>query len=292
MGRPEARIPEHQPMKALADYLRQLRRALGSPSYRRLGALVHVEQQSLSQTANGNRVGWGRVLLYVQALRAYNPQAVTVTELATLKQLHQVGEQQHRVAATGSLRRRQSVAFWAEVDSVTAVAAHTTARHRPPGQWELTPGITDGARLNAAHTVDGLYIVLVDVAASCHIDLLQPNRSKLRSTPDDFSWFGETHTDRARPIPEVRHPSELTRVVLVDVVRLCGGTEGDCSAWLAAWDRLHRTAPGDGPSRLPPSAGRLPMRPSARQRPPQDSSLSDWPGHVMRRPVALGRLAT
>lgn len=291
MGRPEARIPEHRPMKALADYLRHLRHQAGSPSYRTLGALVHVEQQSLSQTANGHRVGWGRVLLYAQALRRYDPQAVNPTELATLKQLHQAGERQFQAVTTRNLRRRQSTAFWSEVDAVTTLGAHTAARHRPPGRWELTPGITDMAQFNGVRTVADLYTVLTGVAARYGIDLVDTSRSRPRPADRQFSWFDAAPAQPARHVPQVAHPDQLTSSLLSEIVRLCGGTEGDCTAWLSIWRRVQPTTSGE--SRLQAPVLRPPDPPD---RPPITGAVprqrADWPGEVLRRPDALGTLTT
>uniref|UniRef100_UPI003F496966 hypothetical protein n=1 Tax=Actinoplanes sp. CA-151224 TaxID=3239904 RepID=UPI003F496966 len=289
MGRPEVTIPENRPMKAMAEQLRRLRRASGSPSYRLLGELVHVEQQSLSQTANGNRVGWGRVLLYVQALREHNPRAVTVTDLATLKHLHDLGERQYRETAMRHMRRRQSTGtLWSEIDSTAGMTAYTTARHRPPGQWELTPGVTDSYHLGALRTIDGLFSLLNQVAGRHGIDLAHPYRSHPR--PAGFSWFGED-TKPERPIPQLMLPRELTTTSLAAAVRACGGTEGDCVAWLAAWERIHRAQKDDGDTAHPrflPPAEPPPATRAGAHRSGANQMISDaWPGRLLRRPATL-----
>uniref|UniRef100_UPI003F494880 hypothetical protein n=1 Tax=Actinoplanes sp. CA-084688 TaxID=3239901 RepID=UPI003F494880 len=301
MGRPEVPIPEHRPMKAMADYLRHLRQGIGAPSYRRLGDLVHVEQQSLSQTANGNRVGWGRVLLYVQALRRHNEQAVTAIELATLKQLHQLGERKYQLETTRNLRRRQSNTFWSEVDAVTSTASYTAARHRPPGQWDLTVGVTDPTRLSAIHDLTGLYILLTEVAVRYGLDLAEPRRSRPREI-NKFSWFGN-ETAPAPPTPQLRHPEELTAKNMTAVIRACGGTEGDCTAWLASLERIHRIARAAAaaaaaaeedvvrpPWRLLPPAEPPPpaFRHGAHRSRANRQVSSSWPGGALRRPAALG----
>jgi hypothetical protein len=286
MGRPETPIPGDRPMKALAEHLRHLRRTAGSPSYRKLGALVHVEQQSLSQTANGKRVGWGRVLQYVEAINCYKPEIVTLEDVATLKELHSAGERQYQLAADRSIRRRQSSALWHEIDSATTVSAHTVAMRRS-GQWETTRGVTDVRQLNTARTLTHLYHFLADVAAGHGIDLQNPARSQLTST---FRWFSPASDQPATP--RIRHPHDLTLPLLLDVVRLCNGTDGDCSAWQSAWERIHRTAPkppsspADNAERVPPD--NPPELLGGPQRSSRGTTLWSWPGNVLRRPAALG----
>lgn len=289
MGRPETPIPEKRPMAAMANHLRHLRRNAGSPSYRTLGALVHVEQQSLSQTANGNRVGWGRVLLYVQALRLHNPQSITTTDLATLKSLHQLGEQRFHSMATRALRSQQSKALWAEIDNTTAGTVGTQGR-RATGRWTLTPGITDAGRLNTVQTMTELFTLLTGTAAGRGIDLLNPRRSRAHPA-QPFSWFGDKAEPPTPAVPHIREPHELTLDTMTEIIRICGGNDGDCTAWLAAWERVHRNTRDNGPPPTPP----LPALPApVRTAPPvmpRNPLLPGWPGKVMRRPAATGVLA-
>ncbi|MEU7903570.1 hypothetical protein [Actinoplanes sp. NPDC049118] len=295
MARPEAPIPEHRPMKALAEHLRQLRQAAGSPSYRTLGRLVHLEQQSLSQTANGRRVGWGRVLHYIDALRRHNPEAVSLGDIATLKQLYDACERQFQLTTHRGIRHRQSTALWEEIDSVNALSSRTTARHRA-GRWDTTPGITDVRQLNTARDRTDLYHCLTDIAAGHGLDLKNPARSRpTRPAPAAFSWFGTTPAEPAPApaIPQVRHPDDLTLPLLLQIVRLCGGTDGDDSAWHSTWERIHRAAPKDpvGPADgdPEPATGNPPATtPIITQRFPQGSPVWRWPGNALRRPAALG----
>jgi hypothetical protein len=93
-GRPEAAIPPDAPAKELAEYLRNLRRAVGAPSYRRLGLLVYTAHNALSQTADGRLVGWPSVVRYLQALSRYaqgagRPDVVTEMAVADIRKLHE-----------------------------------------------------------------------------------------------------------------------------------------------------------------------------------------------------------
>lgn len=285
-------------MRDLACYLRYLRAEAGSPSYRTLGALMHLKQNSLSQTANGQRVGWGRVLLYVDALRRHQPTAVSLDELAKLKKLHEAGErqhQQHQLHLGRSGRPRQNTTLWDEIDGVIAQSARDAARTRAPGQWNTTRDVTDVRKLNHARTRTDLYRVLTAVAEARGIDLTDPARSRhARPAPPAFSWFGGTPAAPAPTpaTPRVRHPNELTLPLLLHIVQLCGGTDGDRLAWQSAWERVHRTPP-DGPGHDRKPAAKPPdlITPAlTAQRDPHDSILSRWPGRALRRPAAL-RLA-
>jgi len=277
-------------MRDLADYLR---RQAGSPSYRTLGGLMHLKQNSLSQTANGKRVGWGRVLLYVDALRRYQPTAVGINDIAELKKLHEAGERQHQLHLGRGSRLRQNTALWDEIDGVIAQSARDAARTRAPGQWNTTRDVTDVRKLNSARNRTDLYHVLTGVAEIRGIDLTEPARSRFaRPAPPAFSWFGATPAEPAPApaTPQVRHPDELTLPLLLHIVQLCGGTDGDRLAWQSAWERVHRTPP-DGPDngRKPGAEPPDLITPAlTAQRLPHDSILSRWPGRAMRRPTAVG----
>lgn len=279
-------------MKPLADCLRRLRRGAGSPSYRALGRLVHVEQQSLSQTANGSRVGWGRVLLYVEALRAYDPRAVTPDELAELKALHDAGEHQYQLINDRGIRHRQSTALWQEIDSTTALSAHTAALNRAPGRWDTTRGVTDVRQLNRARDLIDLCRFLVEVADARGVDLGYPGQA--RRPLSAFSWFGDTPAMPAPAVPKLQRPQDLTLPLLIEIVRLCGGTDGDCQAWQSAWERIHRTVTRNNPGARPGSNGRVSASDGTATidlvtpRLPRDSGARGWPGRVLRRPAALG----
>lgn len=307
MARPETPIPERRPMKALAECLRRLRREAGSPTYRTLSKLVYLEQQSLSQTANGHRVGWGRVLRYVEALRAYQPAAVTTADLAELKQLHQAGERQATMEADRSIGRRQTAALWDEIDSATALSAATAARTRRPGQWHTTRGVTDVRQLNKAINIAELHQCLLEVTERHGLDLRKPSPRPTLTAAPAFSWFGATGTPAVRPahlaapvVPRVRGPQDLTLIRLLDVIRACGGTDGDCHAWQSAWDRIARIAAAATSTTEQTDAELLsqadptvtdspPTLLKGTERFPAESPLWRWPGTRMRRPNALGR---
>ncbi|MFC4066808.1 hypothetical protein [Actinoplanes subglobosus] len=278
MGRPETPIPQGRPMRAMANHLRHLRQTAGAPSYRTLSRHVHVEQQSLSQTANGTRVGWGRVLLYVQALRIHDEAAVSYADLATLKELWQLGEQQYQTMATRALRRRQSHdAFWDEIDN-------PVGRMPPADSWTLTPGITDVTRLATLRTTIGLYTLLLEITARRGIDLAAPRRS--RPAAPAFSWFGPSSPAPTVPVvPRIRDATDITPDALALAVQACGGTDGDRAAWLATLQRINRDA-DHGPPRLPTD-------PAARSHLGRDRHrLTQLAGTVMRRPDARGLLPT
>jgi len=294
MARPEAPIPDHRPMKAVAECLRQLRREAGQPSYRRLGQLVHLEQQSLSQTANGKRVGWLRILNYVEALRLYNPEAVTPDDLAALKQLYEAGERQHTLQIERGINRRCNAAIWEEIDSATVLSARSAERSRAPGQWDITPGVTDVRQLNTAVSVSSIYLFLINLATSRGINVRRPPRPRLVTTTEPaFSWFGGTPATPPPMPPQIPDPAALTLPLLLEVVRLCGGTDGDCRAWQSAWERVHR-APA--PTKRPPAdhtgtaTDRQAAPPEKPKRFPHGSTVWRWPGNVMRRPEALGEV--
>ena len=294
MTRPEAPIPGYRPMREVAEYLRHLRHEAGSPSYRTLGALMHLKQNSLSQTANGKRVGWGRVLLYVDALRRHKPTAVSIDDLAQLKKLHDAGEREHQRHISEGNRQRQSTALWEEIDGVIAQSAHAAARTRAPGQWSLTHGVTNVSKLNTARHRADLYYFLTEITEAHGIDLKMPAHSRFtRPKTAPFSWFGTTSAEPvAKPdTPQIRHPNELTLPLLLEVVQLCGGTDGDRLAWQSAWERIHRTPPDKTGSDQKPATPPPPDRITpalATQRLHRDSVLSRWPGNRMRRPTANG----
>jgi len=298
MARPEAPIPEHRPMKAVAECLRRLRHEAGRPSYRRLGQLVHLEQQSLSQTANGKKVGWGRILIYVKALRLHNPEAVTPDDLAELKELYEAGERRHMLLIERGINRRRSDALWEEIDSAIALSALSAERSRAPGQWAITPGVTDVGQLNTAVNASNIYLFLVNLASSRGIDIRRPPRPRLVTTTETataFTWFGGDTPAAPAPVPpQIPEPAALTLALLLEVVQLCGGTDGDCKAWQSAWERVHRVR---APAEIHPPPGptgaatdRWATAPDRSTRFPHGSAVWRWPGNVMRRPDALGQV--
>ncbi|WP_306215887.1 helix-turn-helix domain-containing protein, partial [Actinoplanes sp. RD1] len=264
--------------------LRQYRRDAGSPSYRALAKLVHVQQNSLSQIANGKRVGWGRVLLYVEALRMVDPSVVTTLQLAELKQLHDVGERRHEIFTEQSLRQWRRARFWDQVDAVTEVSARAASKLRPPGRWDTTPRVTDVARLNLTRHLKDLYVLLHEVAAGFDIDLHNPSRSRPGTTIAGFEWFAAAEQRPSPSTPQVRQAGELTLPLLLEVVRLCGGTDGDCRAWQSTWDRLHREASSRSPQTEPD-------RPPIDLLIPADAQGPNPPGRH-RRPKTLARTRT
>jgi hypothetical protein len=71
----EKPIPDNAHGKEIGEYLRALRRAAGSPTYRELASIAKVEHHTLSQTANGRRIcGAAAVKQYVDAVRQYGDQ--------------------------------------------------------------------------------------------------------------------------------------------------------------------------------------------------------------------------
>jgi hypothetical protein len=70
-GRPETPVPADADAKELAEFLRALRHAAGSPAYRTLGAGAWRGQSSMSKTANGRVPEWQAVEIYQAAVTAW-----------------------------------------------------------------------------------------------------------------------------------------------------------------------------------------------------------------------------
>src|SRR5438874_13465558 len=137
MGRPEAPIPANAPAKALAEFLRDLRRQAGGPGYRELGELVFTRHNALSQTVDGRYVGWARVQKYVAALRAYcrradRPDVITTEALATLREIHREMVEAARARRTGR-RATRLRRVWAQHPELAAGRPPPDSR-RPPAR--------------------------------------------------------------------------------------------------------------------------------------------------------------
>jgi hypothetical protein len=256
-GRPETVIPDDAPAKELAEYLRTLRRVLGSPSYRELGLLVYTAHNALSQTADGRFVGWASIVRYVDALRKYarregKPDVVTDVVVANLRRLHErtSASRRREPSKTVAARRNRRVAeLWAEHEHVQA--AHSLRRQRQlPGGWP-TPEVSDRLRLNPVDSVADLLAQLDTLVNESGVDVGRlrwgyhgAGRNSLVTLYRDGRPAG------ASPEWEMltgRRPATIELVL--NVVALCGGTAGDRYAWESVWQRVTtvpaRPAPAD-----------------------------------------------
>jgi len=225
MGRPEAPIPATAPAKALAEYLRSLRRRAGSPGYRDLGRLVYARHNALSQTADGRYVGWARVQKYVDALNAYrraggHPDVVTADDVAELRVLHRQLADATRRAARARRSGRQVgrlQRMWADHPDLAAVRA----MRAPTGAPQDDPALWD--RLHRAGSLGDL--------VGCLNDLVR----RAETGPPSSSWFHAGDRAAWDMLTGRTHPDlEL----VLRVVRDCGGTDRDCLLWESAWHRI------------------------------------------------------
>ena len=300
-------IPDSRPAKQIGEYLRELRRGAGNPSYRLLDDLGYTKHNALSQIADGRYVGWARVLKYVAVLRQYQPGSVTDTDLAELRRLHDEARARIESTQIGTKGKTAIRDMWTDFDTSTSVTAILAASTRAPGQWEMTR-LTDWRRLNAAVTVDDLVDCLYDLIHSRQTDLHELQYGCSRASR--FSWFA-TPAQASGPLrPAERHEwlvltkrREATLPVLLTLVRGCGGTDGDCQAWEGAWNRVTTTAPTVGmqllmPAVYPPPAVEATPAPQpevpttasdttgsdSARRLSKNRALLSWPGQLARRP--------
>jgi hypothetical protein len=282
MGRPEKPIPDHLPMKALACQLRQLRHDAGNPSYRQLGQLVHVQHHTLSQIANGGRVGWGRVLLYIKALQQHRPDIITNTVVATLQTLHAAGERRYQQDLERRMRRQRSAAFWDTIETASTLSARSAPAAHAPEQQGFTAGITDPEQLTFIEDIRDLHRLLFDVALRHGIDITNPDRATPQ--PGDFAWFDtEPAAAVAAGTPPIRQYEDMSLALVLHYIRLCGGTDGDCQAWQSTWDRLHTKTDDSSPFR------QILEQLTAGDEPQPRRSSPLWPGTFLRRPAAQHR---
>jgi hypothetical protein len=238
VGRREVPVPDDAPAKPLADYLRQLRRDAGNPGYRQLGELAFCTHHALSQSVDGRYIPWSAVERYVKALAKHSPGVVTEDDWLELKKLHAVIDEVH---SQERLRKKQKTKgartsgrvgqFWDEHDEARQVAQEAAAT-RAPGQWHTTR-LATARGLNTAQTFADLALVLKHLIT----------RQTLVAGPPT-SQGGEG-------IPQL-HPLErqvlssgkdATLDQVMALVRLYGGTDGDCLAWKSAWDRISTSGP-------------------------------------------------
>jgi hypothetical protein len=266
VGRPEAPVPEGAPAKELAEYLRDLRRKAGNPSYRVLGELVFIRHNALSQSVDGRYVGWARVQRYVDALRAYRrardqPDVVHDVDVAELRRLHERAAAEVRARSQPARRTSRLVRLWAEQEDLAAARSLRTPPEPPPPPAAPVAGDADRRRLEAATTVADLLGCLNDLVLSAKIDLEELRRGPDGSAP--ASWFDPGGSDEwlmltGRRVPDLN--------LMLALVRRCGGTEADCLAWRAAWHEIAEPAgwhalAGAVPARTAAAAGAVSARP-------------------------------
>ena len=235
MGRPEAPVPDGAPAKELAEYLRDLRRKAGNPSYRVLGELVFIRHNALSQSVDGRYVGWARVQRYVDALRAYRqahgqPDVVHDVDVAELRRLHERAAAEVRARSQPARRTSRLVRLWAEQEDLAAARSLRTPPVEPAPPAPPVAGYTDRRRLEAATTLADLLGCLNDLVVSAQVDL-----EELRRGPDgsaSTSWFDPGGSPEWLMLTGRRAPNLNLMMALV---HRCGATESDCLAWRAAW---------------------------------------------------------
>jgi hypothetical protein len=276
MGAPEKHIPADAPAKRLAERLRELRRAAGTPSYRQMGRAVYAQHNTLSRVASGEYVTWPSVENYVSALKAVGGR-VTDDQVDELRELWQEAKIRHTaqpaadapttVTPTMTINVPTAenfanfaipfpVPLFARVtgksvpDSVVHTWLPTSGPHvsyqyhqRPelgvvsPRPWDDSP-----TELAEIMTTQALVAALNDLVQEHRIDLRE-----LRTEPGahDFTRFGGvSHRDgeEAWEVLTGRRAPSLSAVYRI-VVHICGRPERDFHAWSAAWQRVQQTQP-------------------------------------------------
>jgi hypothetical protein len=285
-GRPESRISDDAPAKAMAEKLRSLRIAIGSPSYRTLGELTFLRHNALSKTASGCYVTWQRVERYIAALNLYRDGAVTDEDRAELRRLHQLARKNHHATKKddGETGRqgasRSGNELLKQVQITLDTSAWEAAYTRAPGQWHITH-LAYPRELGTAQCLHELIECMAGIARGAGLlssDLAGSPRTTVEA-PQRESW--EPLSAEAYDMLTGKRPPDLG--VALDFLKRCGGTEGDGLAWTGAWKRvehaicLHRV-------RVLPDAHTARGTASVPASPPPD-----WPPAAQRRALPAQR---
>ncbi|SRR6266540_946646 len=240
MGAREKQIPDTAPAKRLAERLRELRRAAGTPSYRAMGKAIYVQHNTLSRVASGEYVTWPCVEQYLRGLAALGG-SVSDDQVEELRGLWREGKRQHGAGTAATTEDRASVVMvddrtriviFPSVPDLPSIAAQLV---EPQYRVRLESGPATGSpRIS---TEQALVAALNDLVQSRRIDVRElrgrPQVGEfgrpdgLSATGDDEAW--EVLTGRRSPtLPVVRR-------IVVDI---CGCPESQLPYWEAA---LHRT---------------------------------------------------
>jgi hypothetical protein len=232
----EKPIPDDAHGRDIGEYLRALRQAAGSPTYRELASIAKVEHHTLSQTANGQRIcGAAAIKQYVDAVRQYaDRQGVDLT-----------------AAMRPSAGRFQVDPDVDVLDQALAVRTRLESRRRSRATRAADPPVPEQrvpdppkvpASLSRANALDELLVALREMIADRGWDLTA-------------SRVANHH----RPVPEYLLGREAQRVltgrrwlnatVYARILEACGAgyMHGDTFVpyqpdWAAAW---HRVRPAD-----------------------------------------------
>lgn len=232
-GRKEKAILYHLPAYEMAKYLRGLRVEAGTPSYRTLGRLAFAAHNRLSQIASGRYVQWESVLLFLKALEEHCPGTVTPVHVGELKVLHGQAAARNQARKLASPRGASRL-LWRQTDRDLREPGERAAANRAAGTWHTTDAVWI-SRLNALVRRRDLYTLL--------------QQKMLADTPQDEPEADAVNAE-GQPIARLIPLDSLNLEQILQVIKDLGGSDGDCLAWSAAWERtkpLTRTVPQPRP---------------------------------------------
>jgi hypothetical protein len=243
MSTRERPIPEDAPAKKLAERLRELRRAAGTPSYRDMGRAVFVKHNTLSRVASGKYVRWPCVEQYIDALNKVGGN-VTEHEIRELRALWEEARRRHydqvaaktRAAAEkASAAGEHSLIMWMEPRTTQARAE----REPESSQGSPAPSSTRQSLLGAIDTEADLVAALNDLVQEKRIDLRELRRPRLahdfinRKSPQQDVEAWEVLTGRRAPTPDV-----VQRIIQ----EICGLSKSEAADWTTTLRRAQDAA--------------------------------------------------